>query len=103
MLFPAGVVPCQTNRGILRKSTEKGAQASNLQAANCKRIASAGELLLELKALRVISKFEAKHLSRCWAPGRAAQIELELTSERFLEKSSIFGVMKKPILPYSFF
>ena len=44
----------------------------------------------------------AKHLSRCWAPGRAAQIDLELTSERFLEKSQLFGVMKKPILPYSF-
>ena len=49
MLYPAGVVPRQTNRGILRKSTEKGAQATNLQAANWKRIARAAELLLEVK------------------------------------------------------
>ena len=40
-------------------------------------------ITLERKALRVIYFSLAKHLSRCFAPGRAAKIQLELTSEHF--------------------
>ena len=69
-------------------------------------IARAAVLLLELERLYEscnLLSWGRMRLSRRWAPGRAAQIDLELTSERFLEKSQLFGVMKKPIRQYNFF
>ena len=58
----------QLNGQILSKSHFCMLQAMDFQALTCSEIARAGELLLELKALRVIcnNHFQvAKHLSRC--------------------------------------
>ena len=53
------------------------------------------------KALRVIwdTSLGAKHLSRCWAPGRAAQIEQLAWREHFSEKSRFSGSMAEHIRP----
>ena len=53
MLYPAGVVRIEHYLQMPSNYCLKGAQAMDLQAANCKQSPSAGELLLELKALRV--------------------------------------------------
>ena len=53
MLYPAWPVRFQTNGWILRNLHANMLQAINFQAPIFNKIASAGELLLELKALRV--------------------------------------------------
>ena len=54
MIYPARYVPFQTNGWILKKSELNTRQAINFQAPIFSKTTRAGELLLELKALRVM-------------------------------------------------
>ena len=47
MLYLGAAIRNQTDLQVLGDSCLKGTQATDVQVANCKRIASAGELLLE--------------------------------------------------------
>ena len=55
MLYPAGQAPRETNLQASGTVGSKLPNRTHLQAARCKQIALAAELLLELKALRVKS------------------------------------------------
>ena len=59
MVYPAGRVPLETILQISSTGGSNKPKAINLQAANCKQIPRAGELLLELKALRSTSLFRS--------------------------------------------
>ena len=87
----------QLNGQILSKSHFCMLQATNFQALTCSEIARAGELLLELKALRVIcnNHFQvAKHFPGAESPGRATQKE---NPSIFACASKSFGSSRHPL------
>ena len=79
---------------------------TNFWQALLNQISHAAVLLLELERLYESCLYvrlpleDAKHLSRCWAPGRAENFQQIAWRDHFFEN---FGIMQKPILPYSFF
>ena len=98
MVYPARRVPLET---ILQISNTRGSnrpKAMNLQAANCTQIPRAGELLLELKALRITSRSPLVGPGTrqgALAPGRAEKIQETSRRGHFSENSIDFVCSSK--------
>ena len=84
MLYTGVAVRNQMNLPVIRNSCLKRTQASNLQAANCKRIAPAGELLLELKALRLFNNSARSTLPGAEPPAGPEKVSRTLAENSFL-------------------